>query len=81
MDNYPSKEESLQAVIDAYHALGAALEEYAKVLCSEGKPGLASDVASAMGLARQAHFDGLACQKHNRPAFTLVKPCESWKGN
>jgi len=41
---------------------------------------LAGDVASAMGKAREAHFSGLACQKAGRPAFTLVKPCESWKG-
>ena len=80
MDGYPSKEESLQAVCEAYFALGAALKEYAKVLCSEGKPGLAGEVASAIGLATQANFAGLECQKHNRPAYTPVKPCESWKG-
>ena len=79
-NGYPSKDDALQAIVDAYHALGNALEEYAKVMCGEGKPALASDVASAMGLARDAHFAGLDCKKAGRPKFTNVKSCESWRG-
>jgi len=75
-----NKEESLQAIVEAYHMLGHAFEAYARALCEQGKAGLAGDVASAMGLARQAHFAGLDCEKAGKPAFTLVKPCESWKG-
>lgn len=75
-----SKEESLQAIVEDYHTLGYAFEEYARALFEQGKGGLAGDIASAMGLARQAHFAGLDCGKAGKPAFTLVKPCESWKG-
>lgn len=78
--NAVSKDESLQAIVEAYHMLGDAFEAYARALCEQGKPGLAKDVASAMGLATQAHFAGLDCKKAGRPAYTGVKPCESWKG-
>jgi hypothetical protein len=79
-NGYPTKEEALQAVIEAYHVLGFALEEYAKVLCGEGKPGLAFAVASAMGLAREAHDNGLACKSNGTPKLVHVEPCGKRKG-
>lgn len=71
---YPSKEEAIDRLAEAYHALGFALEEYAKVTCGLGAPGLASQVASAMGLAREAHNAGLSVKEHGRPKFTHVVP-------
>ncbi len=72
------RETALQNLSEAQAALGHAFEAYAMALCSEGKPGLASEVASAMGKAREAFFDSLSTRDHKRPAFTLVKPCASY---